>query len=138
MSNIFIKQGYLGIFLFVILNFISMTIYPGGTIIEPDTNGYSFFYNFFSNLGEWTAKNGEDNTVSAYLFNSSMLILALSYFLFYVSYLRIQLSFNKNKILNFLSFTTILLSLISFVFVAIFSADTSTFDAHIFFCESSI
>ena len=89
MSNIFIKQGYLGIFLFVILNFISMIIYPGGTIIEPDTKGYSFFYNFFSNLGEWTAKNGEDNTVSAYLFNSSMLILALSYFLFYMSYLRI-------------------------------------------------
>ena len=137
MSNIFIKQGYLGIFLFVILNFISMTIYPGGTIIEPDTNGYSFFYNFFSNLGEWTAKNGEDNTVSAYLFNSSMLILALSYFLFYVSYLRIQLSFNKSKILNFLSFTTIFISLISFVLVAVFSADTSTFDAHIFFVKAA-
>ena len=35
MSNILIKQGYVGIFLFVVLNFISMLIYPGGTIIEP-------------------------------------------------------------------------------------------------------
>ena len=60
MSNILIKQGYVGIFLFVILNFISMVIYPGGTIIEPETKGYSFFYNFLSNLGESTAKNGED------------------------------------------------------------------------------
>ena len=51
MSNILIKQGYVGIFLFVVLNFISMLIYPGGTIIEPDTKGYSFFYNFLSNLG---------------------------------------------------------------------------------------
>lgn len=135
MNNLSIKQGYLGILLFIILNFISMVIYPGGTIIEPDTKGYSFFYNFLSNLGESTAKNGEDNTVSAYLFNSSMLILALSYFLFYVSYLRIQLKFNRNKILNFLSLTTILISLISFVLVAVFSADNSTFDIHVFFVK---
>ena len=135
MSNISIKQGYIGILLFVILNFISMIVYPGGTIIEPNTKGYSFFHNFLSNLGEWTAKNGEDNTVSAYLFNSSMLILALSYFLFYVTFLRIQLKFNRNKILNFLSFSTILISLISFVLVAVFSADNSTFDIHVFFVK---
>ena len=135
MSNILIKQGYLGIFLFVILNFISMVIYPGGTIIEPDTKGYSFFYNFLSNLGESTAKNGEDNIVSAYLFNSSMLILAISYFLFYVSYLRIQLKFNRNKILNFFSLSTIIISLVSFILVAVFSSDNSTFDIHVFFVK---
>ena len=135
MSYILIKQGYVGIFLFVILNFISMVIYPGGTIIEPETKGYSFFYNFLSNLGESTAKNGEDNIVSAYLFNSSMLILAISYFLFYVSYLRIQLKFNRNKILNFFSLSTIIISLVSFVLVAVFSADNSTFDIHVFFVK---
>ena len=135
MSNILIKQGYVGIFLFVILNFISMVIYPGGTIIEPETKGYSFFYNFLSNLGESTAKNGEDNIVSAYLFNSSMLILAISYFLFYLSYLRIQLKFNRNKILNFFSLSTIIISLVSFVLVAVFSADNSTFDIHVFFVK---
>ena len=135
MSNIFIKQGYVGIFLFVILNFISMVIYPGGTIIEPETKGYSFFYNFLSNLGESTAKNGEDNIVSAYLFNSSMLILAISYFLFYVSYLRIQLKFNRNKILNFFSLSTIIISLVSFILVAVFSSDNSTFDIHVFFVK---
>ena len=135
MSNILIKQGYIGIFLFVILNFISMVIYPGGTIIEPETKGYSFFYNFLSNLGESTAKNGEDNIVSAYLFNSSMLILAISYFLFYVSYLRIQLKFNRNKILNFLSLSTIIISLVSFILVAVFSSDNSTFDIHVFFVK---
>ena len=135
MSNILIKQGYVGIFLFVILNFISMVIYPGGTIIEPETKGYSFFYNFLSNLGESTAKNGEDNIVSAYLFNSSMLILAISYFLFYVSYLRIQLKFNRNKILNFFSLSTIIISLVSFILVAVFSSDNSTFDIHVFFVK---
>ena len=135
MSNILIKQGYIGIFLFVILNFISMLTYPGGTIIEPDTKGYSFFYNFLSNLGESTAKNGEDNIVSAYLFNSSMLTLALSYFLFYVSYLKIQLKFNRNKMLNFFSFSTIIISLVSFILVGLFSADNSTFHIHVFFVK---
>ena len=64
-----------------------------------------------------------------------MLILALSYFLFYVSYLRIKLKFNRNKILNFFSFSTIIISLVSFVLVAVFSADNSTFDIHVFFVK---
>ena len=64
-----------------------------------------------------------------------MLILALSYFLFYVSYLRIQLKFNRDKILNFLSLSTIITSLVSFVLVAVFSADNSTFDIHVFFVK---
>ena len=138
MEKIFIKQGYLGIFLFVSFNLLAFYFYPGGTIIDPSTEGYLFFYNFLSNLGEWVAKNGEDNIVSAYLFNSSMLTLALSYFLFYVSYLRIQLKFNRNKILNFFSFSTIIISLVSFVLVGVFSADNSTFDIHVFFCKSCI
>ena len=64
-----------------------------------------------------------------------MLTLALSYFLFYVSYLRIQLKFNRYKILNFFSFSTIIISLVSFVLVAVFSADNSTFDIHVFFVK---
>ena len=64
-----------------------------------------------------------------------MLILAISYFLFYVSYLRIQLKFNRNKILNFFSLSTIIISLVSFVLVAVFSADNSTFDIHVFFVK---
>ena len=104
MSNILIKQGYIGIFLFVIFNFISMIIYPGGTIIEPESKGYSFFYNFLSNLGEWKAKNGEDNTASAYLFNSSMLILALFYFMYLLSWKIIE---NKNTVIKISSLIVI-------------------------------
>ena len=46
MEKIFIKQGYLGIFLFVSFNLIAFHFYPGGTIIDPSTEGYLFFYNF--------------------------------------------------------------------------------------------
>ena len=137
MSNISIKQGYIGILLFVILNFISMVVYPGGTIIEPDTKGYSFFYNFLSNLGEWVAKNGEDNVVSAYLFNSSMLILAISYGLFYFMFLKIQFRISDNNIIKTLLMVTILLSLISFVLVAVFPSESPTFNLHIFFVKAA-
>ena len=72
MSNLYIKQGYFGISVFIVFNIIAMIKYPGGTIIDSTTEGYLFFYNFFSNLGEWTAKNGELNTISAYLFKFSL------------------------------------------------------------------
>ena len=78
-----ISQGYIGILLFVALSGTAMVFYPGGTLHDNTTIGYQFFYNYFSNLGEWTARNGEPNTISAYLFNSALIILAVSYFTFY-------------------------------------------------------
>ena len=56
MNNFRIKQTFWGIGIFLLLNFISMILYPGGTIIDKDTDGYLFFYNFLSNLGEITAR----------------------------------------------------------------------------------
>ena len=94
-SNFKFWQGYLGISVFVIFNTIAMLLYPGGTYLDSRTEGYHFFYNFFSNLGEWTARNGEINTFSASLFNSSLIIFALSYFLFFISFLKLEVNFLK-------------------------------------------
>ena len=135
MSNLYIKQGYFGISVFIVFNIIAMIKYPGGTIIDSTTEGYLFFYNFFSNLGEWTAKNAELNTISAYLFNFSLIVLSISYFIFYYAFLKIQVANNKNKLLNFLSISTIFLSLIFFVLVALFSSDPETFDIHVLFVK---
>ena len=135
MRKTFIKQGYLGILVFVSLCVVSMIYYPGGTIIDSSTVGYLFFYNFFSNLGEWTAKNGESNLFSAYLFNTSMLVLALSYSLFYFNFLKVIINKSKNILLKSLLITSISISLLGFVFVAIFSSETSTFSLHILFVK---
>ena len=62
-----ISQGYISIGLFLVFTTVAMIMYPGGTIHNSSTEGYQFFYNFFSNLGEWTARNGEPNKISAYL-----------------------------------------------------------------------
>ena len=112
-----------------------MYLYPGGTILDSSTNGYLFFYNFFSNLGEWIAQNGEDNFYSASLFNSSLLILSISYMLFYTTYYSFFLEEKKSRLLIKISFFLIVLSLVSFVLVAIFSAEDSTFEMHVFFVK---
>ena len=100
-SNFMFWQGYLGISVFVIFNTIAMLFYPGGTYLDSSTDGYHFFYNFFSNLGEWTARNGEMNTVSASLFNSSLVIFALSYFSFFISFLKLEIKYINSKWLSF-------------------------------------
>ena len=69
MNNFRIKQTFWGIGGFILLNFFSMIFYPGGTLIDKDTDGYLFFYNFLSNLGERTARNGDDNFISSILKN---------------------------------------------------------------------
>ena len=130
-----IKQSFVGIFLFFILNLIAMFLYPGGTIIDSTTEGYLFFYNFFSNLGEWTAQNGMDNFYSALLFNLSMLILALSYTLFYMSYYKFFLDEKRSKIFIRISIIFVMVSMICFVLVAMFSAENATFQLHVFFVK---
>ena len=46
-----ILQGYLGKGLFLVFTTVAMIMYPEGTIHDSSTEGYQFFYNFFSNLG---------------------------------------------------------------------------------------
>ena len=135
MRKTLIKQGYFAILVFISLCVIAMVYYPGGTIIDSTTVGYLFFYNFLSNLGEWTAKNGEPNFFSAYLFNTSMLVLALSYSLFYFNFLKVIISRSKNLLLKITLIMSISISLLGFIFVAIFSSDPDTFSLHILFVK---
>ncbi|MGC6469642.1 MAG: hypothetical protein ACON4E_00030 [Flavobacteriales bacterium] len=130
-----ISQGYLGIGLFLVFTTVAMIMYPGGTIHDSNTVGYQFFYNFFSNLGEWTARNGEPNKISAYLFNSALMILALSYFVFYYQFLKILSKNLDNSILRISLISTIVISMVSFVLVAVFSGEAETHELHVLFVK---
>lgn len=57
-----------GCVLFVVLTALAMLIYPGGTATDPTTRGYSFFTNFFSDLGRTHARNGQPNPIAAPMF----------------------------------------------------------------------
>ena len=130
-----ISQGYLGIGLFLVFTTVAMIMYPGGTIHDASTVGYQFFYNFFSNLGEWTARNGEPNKISAYLFNSALMILALSYFIFYFQFLKVLSKTLDNSILRISLISTIVVSMVSFVLVAVFSGEAETHELHVLFVK---
>jgi hypothetical membrane protein len=59
------------------LTVTSALSYPGGTVREEATRGYSFAHNFLSDLGGTVAFNGQRNMVGAVLFGVSVLIMVL-------------------------------------------------------------
>ena len=134
-SNFKLWQGYIGIFIFIIFNTVAMFLYPGGTYLDSTSEGYNFFYNFFSNLGEWTARNGEVNTISATLFNSSLVIFALSYFSFFISFLKLEVKYIKSKWLRFFLVASISVSILSFIFISVFSAEETSKFWHLVFVK---
>ena len=134
-SNFKFWQGYIGIAIFVSFNTVAMLLYPGGTYLDSTTEGYQFFHNFFSNLGEWTARNGKTNTVSATLFNSSLVIFALSYFSFFISFLKLEVKYIESKFFQFLLVASISVAITSFIFISVFSAEETSKFWHLVFVK---
>jgi hypothetical protein len=134
-SNFKFWQGYIGIAIFIGFNTIAMLLYPGGTYLDSSTEGYQFFHNFFSNLGEWTARNGEKNTVPATLFNSSLVIFALSYFSFFISFLKLEVKYIESKFFQFLLVASISVAITSFIFISVFSAEETSKFWHLVFVK---
>jgi len=54
--------------LYVILSSTAMVFYAGGTYVNPNTQGYSFWSNFLSDLGRTKGYSGKINIVSCVLF----------------------------------------------------------------------
>lgn len=66
-------------FLYVILSSIAMLFYAGGTYIDSNTQGYSFWSNFLSDLGRTRGYSGKSNTISCVLF--TIMYTTLGFFL---------------------------------------------------------
>jgi hypothetical membrane protein len=69
---------------FVVLTLLAMVVYPGGTVADPTTKGYSFFCNFFSDLGRTVTPRGEPNTASLALFVVALTLAGLGLVLFFL------------------------------------------------------
>ena len=61
--------------LFVVFQGLGMLSYPGGTIHNSETQGYSFTSNFFSDMGAYEARNGEPNYLSMIFFSISLMLV---------------------------------------------------------------
>jgi hypothetical protein len=72
--------------LFYLLLTLSMLLYPGGTKANPKTQGYSFFTNFLSDLGQTESISGQPNIPSMVLFLSAMVLAGIATVLFSLAF----------------------------------------------------
>lgn len=71
---------------FVVLTALAMAFYPGGTQKNPALTGYSFAFNFFSDLGRARALGGGENGFSAALFRLALTSAGLALALFFATF----------------------------------------------------
>jgi len=70
---------------FVALTLLAMPLYPGGTVADETTRGYSFSANFFSDLGRTVAANGSPNTASFVLFVAALALAGIGLVVYFVA-----------------------------------------------------
>ncbi len=70
----------------IVLKFVAMGFYAGGSSENPSTPGFSFWENVLSDLGMLTAHSGRQNLVSAALFGSSLFIAGALLIPFFIAF----------------------------------------------------
>ena len=85
----------IGFVIYALFNTLAMVFYPGGTSIDSDRVGYSFFENFFSDLGMARTYSGEPNALSQLLFASALVLVGIVLIIFF---LLILSYFNESKL----------------------------------------
>jgi hypothetical protein len=111
--------------LFVVLTIIAMFFYPGGTFTDFNSRGYSFFQNFFSELGMVRTHNGGPKTVSLALFITSMFLSGGGMMAFFAAFPQFFRSTPTNRTLSLVGSALGIISGICFIGVAAAPADMS-------------
>ena len=76
---------------FFVLTLAAMLVYPGGSVAAPDAEHYSFFLNFFSDLGQTHVGygSGASNALSMVLFVVALVAAAVALVLFFIAFARL-------------------------------------------------
>lgn len=90
----------LGCTVYVILIFLAMVFYPGGTPTNPNTRGYTFWENWLSDLGLIKSHSGENNIVSMVLFTVALTFWGIALIPFFIA---LRLLFTEGKLEKILS-----------------------------------
>lgn len=86
---------------FLVLTAIAMLYFPGGTILDHYTKGYSFFNNFFSELGRWRTHLGETKWISFFCFEIALIFQSIAMFIFNIYFLKHTKSIQLNVAAHF-------------------------------------
>ena len=74
---------------FFVLTIVAMLLYPGGSVARPDSESYSFFLNFFSDLGQTHVGSGASNLTSMVLFATALTLVSCGLVAFFVAFSRL-------------------------------------------------
>lgn len=85
---------------FLILTTLAMIFYAGGTAVNKNAQGYSFWSNFLSDTGMFKAWSGRDNAISYILFTITLPILGVVVIPFYLAFQHIFNESSREKKLS--------------------------------------
>lgn len=93
-NNILHKTPIIGIFIFIGLYIFSTTLYPGGSQMNQNAQGFDWVHNYWCNLMNVQGMNGEINKARPVAI-FAMLILCFSLMIFFIQFSRV---YTQNKI----------------------------------------
>jgi len=109
--------------LFPVLTASAMLLYPGGTRSNPGTKGYSFFENFFSELGLTQSYAGGSQTASFMLFTAALSLAGAALVVYYCMAPSLFWETTRLKMLSLAGSAFGIISGLSFIGVALTPAD---------------
>jgi len=104
--------GMAGCVQFVFLTVVAMFLYPGGSYADKELTGYSFWINFFSDLGRTTTFGEHPNAASMSLFVTALSLASLT---LVVAFVAMPHLFARNRAARRLSVAGSVLGVISAV-----------------------
>ena len=120
---------------FVIFQTLGMMSYPGGTIHDLSTNGYSFTSNFFSDMGAYEARNGEPNYLSMIFFSISLILVGGTFALYYLVLPKVFGNNNRNYYLSWIGTIFAFGGSICLIGTGLTPTDL-VFNSHVFFANN--
>ena len=117
---------------FMVLTFIAMLTYAGGSVDDHTAAGYSFTHSFLSNLGMLTALSGEPNWISAGLFFISLAFAGICLVIFFIIFPRLFQNSRLQRVFALIGSILGVLAGICFVGIACAPADIAR-PAHVQF-----
>ena len=119
--------------IFLFSNLLAMFFYPGGNINDPNQIGYSFFNNFFSDLGRVQSLQDPagNNLVSCILFNSSLFLVGIC---FSILFYKVRRAFIHQEFLSIIATILGICAGLSFVGVSLTPVDALLLP-HIYFAN---
>jgi hypothetical membrane protein len=76
--------SFFGATQFLICCIIAIIIYPGGTIKDPESDGYSLSQNYLSDLGREVSLSRQSHDTGSTIFNGSLILLGICSLPFFV------------------------------------------------------